>query len=160
MNIDIIIYILLFVTALRYPALVIMYAVVILINTLTSTYLQNLDLVNINSTGALFINLFIVYKLYKYCLSKVVTTTKTIEKSEGLMSIFNIFKERTCEDGILCSFIVFVFYLSIFLIITGFNYAGKYGITSAQGMLVYISMAFIFLMIYLFYNYYSAIKHM
>ena len=106
MNIDIIIYILLFATALRYPALVIMYAVLILINTLTSTYLQNLELVNINSTGSLFINLLVIYKLYKYCLSKVVTTNKKIEKSEGVMSIFNIFKERTCEDGILCSFIV------------------------------------------------------
>ena len=94
-----------FVISMKYPALIIMFLSVLLINTLVKLYLNKKDFY------LLFINLIIVYNIFKRCLTKVLKSNEQKEKLKGIMSFFNPFNKRSCNDGILCSFMALKYFL-------------------------------------------------
>ena len=135
-----------FVISMKYPALIIMFLSVLLINTLVKLYLNKKDFY------LLFINLIIVYNIFKRCLTKVIKSNEQKEKLKGIMSFFNPFNKRSCNDGILCSFMAFIFYFFVYVIFSIYKQVDKYGFSSPQGTLNFVTIIFVLLMIFLFYN--------
>ena len=138
-------YITMLMISLKYPASIIMYLCVLLINTLVKVYLNKTDFY------LLIINLIIVYKIFKKCLLKYLKSNKKNEELTGIKSFFNPFNGRTCNDGILCSFMAFAFYFLIYAIVNIYNYLNMYGFDSTQGFMVYTTVGvilFIFLVVY------------
>ena len=68
------------------------------------------------------------------------------------MSFFNPFNKRSCNDGILCSFMAFIFYFFVYVIFSIYKQVDKYGFSSPQGTLNFVTIIFVLLMIFLFYN--------
>ena len=134
------------VSSMKYPTLIIMHLSILLINTIVKLYLNKKDFY------LLIINLIIVYNIFKRCLLKVLKSEEKKEELTGIMSVFNPFNGRSCNDGILCSFMAFSFYFLIYIILTIYGKLNSYGVSSPQGLLVYINIFFFIFMIFIFYS--------
>ena len=142
----IIIYSLLFLLTLKYKALMIMFFTSLLINTLVDAYF------NKNMLIISLVNIIVIYNIFTYCLKNIVTTNIKVKPTDGLLSFLDVFKKRSCQDGILCSSLAFGLYFMIYVIFSLHQYLKNYDPKSPQGMLVYLTTFFVLMLIFIFYS--------
>lgn len=139
-------YLLFFILTLKYKALMIMFFTSLLINTIIDAYF------NRNMFMLTIINTAIIYNIFTYCLKNIIKTTINLKPTDGILSFLDVFKKRSCEDGILCSSLAFGFYFIIYVIFSLQQYLKNYDYKSPQGMLVYLTTFFILMLIFIFYS--------
>jgi hypothetical protein len=151
-NIDNIIFLILFLVSLKFPAFLVMLLTTILIHTFIKKTLYDNSLL-------IFIHLIIIYNIFRRCLQRHIKTDQILPKLKGLATLLNTFNGRKCSEGILCSFMAFGIYLIVFLILSLINNLDYYGFNTPQASLSYITMFAILIIFLTFYSGFKSVKN-
>ena len=92
-NIDNIIFLILFLVSLKFPAFLVMLLTTIIIHTFIKKTLYDNSLL-------IFIHLIIIYNIFRRCLQRHIKTDKILPKLKGLATLLNTFNGRKCSEGI------------------------------------------------------------